>query len=304
MAHDHHHDSGTYYLEQLCTIGICAGIAGVTVMMYSQDKLKYILATKFHLPVLVGGIALLVLAVFRAVALWISVDDSIPVHDHNHNHEHPHDHDDAHHHHDHVHVAGEPYDHDHGPLHDHDHGPAEHVPARSGDHGHDHGWNPWRYAVLLLPVVLYFLNFPNEGFSNVKSGLNPEDIDITASATGAGDLIPVEFKELGEAAYDPVKREFFEAKRVQLTGQFAPSGNDKVFTLVRYKITCCAPDAVQVNVMIVSPDPIRVKRGKWVDVTGQIHFARRKDRDEFIPVLQTSRKEVKEVPPPPNPYIQ
>lgn len=35
------------------------------------------------------------------------------------------------------------------------------------DHGdHDHSWGPWRYAVLLLPVVLYAMNMPNKGFSN------------------------------------------------------------------------------------------------------------------------------------------
>src|SRR5262249_12016728 len=33
-------------------------------------------------------------------------------------------------------------------------------------HGHEHGWNPWRYIVLLLPIVLYFLGLPNAGLTS------------------------------------------------------------------------------------------------------------------------------------------
>src|SRR5207248_10502010 len=59
-------------------------------------------------------------------------------HHHHHDHDHGHDHDHAHDHHDHHH-------------HDHDH---------AHDHGHSHGWTPAKYAVLLLPLVLYLLHLP------------------------------------------------------------------------------------------------------------------------------------------------
>src|SRR5262249_18283679 len=60
------------------------------------------------------------------------------------------------HKHEHAHAAA---GHDHGHAHDHDH-------DHGHDHDHSHGWAPWRFVVLLLPVVLYFLNLPNEGFSS------------------------------------------------------------------------------------------------------------------------------------------
>jgi hypothetical protein len=298
MAHDHH-DHGNYYLEQLCTVGICAALGAVTVMLYLQGTLRYMLATKFHVPVLAGGIALLVLVVIRAIALWISVDRSVHVHEHDHDH----DHDDVH---DHAHV----HDHDHGDYHAHDHavdvGDDGHTHDCAHDHGHEHGWSPWRYAVLLLPVALFFLNLPNQGFSDVKSNVDPTTIDIDDQGKPhEGQLIPLDFKELDQAAYDPSRREFYEGKRGRLKGQFAPSGDPKRFTLVRYKITCCAPDAIALNVMIVSPKPVPVKANKWVEVTGQIVFAKRRDREEYLPVLRlASPADLKEIPPESNPYLQ
>src|SRR5262249_6847626 len=127
-------------------------------------------------------LTLLALVVIRAVAVWRSVDAAPHTHDHDHDHEHcGHDHGDCGHEHEHgiqsatqttgFSAAATPpalsapvhhHDHDHGHNHSHDHG-----------HDHDHGWAPWRYVVLLLPVVLYFLNLPNQGFTaDASGGLN------------------------------------------------------------------------------------------------------------------------------------
>jgi uncharacterized membrane protein YraQ (UPF0718 family) len=184
MAHVHSHaeDRGSYYLDQLFMIGICGALAGVTIMLYQSNLLKNILHEKFHLWVLGGGLALLALVLVRAVAVWISVDETAAP-DHGHGHGHGHDH---HHDHDHDHGPGCGHDHDHPHDHDHGHGPA--VPAgpsastavtvapapaaapghtHGHGHGHDaheHGWAPWRYVILLLPVVLYFLILSNPAF--------------------------------------------------------------------------------------------------------------------------------------------
>jgi uncharacterized repeat protein (TIGR03943 family) len=294
MAHDHHHhDDSTYYLEQLFTIGISAALGGVTIMLYWQDKLRYMLAPKFYLPVLLGGIALVVLAVVRAAALWMAVDRSIPVDNHNHNHAHDHDH---HHGHDH--------DHAHEHAHDHTH---ESAAGHSHDHGHDHSWNPLRYVFLIIPIVLYIFDLPNAGFSNVTSQIDVQNVDITSHGAGEkkGQIIATDFKELEQSAYDPARRELFEGKWAILTGQFAPSADRRLFTLVRYKMTCCAADAYQLNVMIVSPENVNLKRDSWVEVTGQVQYAKRRDRDEYVTILQlSSAKDVRAVPPDKNPYIQ
>src|SRR6266404_639670 len=98
--HDHSHDGSTYYVEQLCTIGICGAMGVVTILLYTQGLLGLMLARGLHWMVLAGGIGLLVLVAIRAVAVWFSVGKPAAAHNHDHAHEH---------------------DHEHGPGCDHDH---------------------------------------------------------------------------------------------------------------------------------------------------------------------------------------
>src|SRR5262249_54261500 len=58
-------------------------------------------------------------------------------------------------------AAGHDHDHGHGHGHSHAHG---HSHSHAHGDGHDHGWAPWRYVVLLLPVVLYFLVLYNPAY--------------------------------------------------------------------------------------------------------------------------------------------
>lgn len=182
MGHGHDHgDRQAYYLEQICTVAMAGALGGVAIMMYAQPNGLFFLAPMFKNPVLWGGIVLLGLVAIRAVTLWISVgqpQSALAIegghthgagasHEHSHahgaacEHDHHHSHGDAGH--DHGHSHGDACGHDHGHGAGHDHG---HSHSHGGDdHGHSHGWNPWRFAVLLLPVVLFFMNLPNEGFS-------------------------------------------------------------------------------------------------------------------------------------------
>jgi uncharacterized membrane protein YraQ (UPF0718 family) len=41
------------------------------------------------------------------------------------------------------------------------------VGTLEADHGHEHGFAPWRYMILLIPLILYFLQLPNRGFTPV-----------------------------------------------------------------------------------------------------------------------------------------
>lgn len=170
MAHDHHHADESYYKEQLSTIALGGLFGGVCVMMWQQGKVEQILAENFQLPVLLGGLTLLGLVGARAVLVWLSAGQpAAPCHDHGgHDHHHEHEHD---HPHEHVHA-----DHGHDHLHEHDHAahdhPHEHAHGHdhgSDDHDHDHGWGPWRYAVLLLPIVLFFLGLPPAPFLVVQA---------------------------------------------------------------------------------------------------------------------------------------
>lgn len=297
MAHDHSHgDGNAYYLDQLFTIAVCGALGGVAVMLWWSGKISLMLHPKFYLWVLLGGITLLVLVVLRAAAVWQSVDAP--------DHTHDHDHDHAHCGHDHG-----PCDHDHGHDHSHDHGHGH-------DHDHEHGWAPWRYVVLLFPVVLYFLNLPNQGFSADAGGsLNLEDFKAPDAVRSTGNLWNVGFAELQQASLTPESRDDYEGKTLALTGQY--SGNDpKRFSLVRYKIACCAADAVKLNAVImidphsaekIDPDAYR---NQWVEVKGRVHFFQKPGSSEYVTALilyptkdEPLDKFLTKIPPPATPWV-
>lgn len=298
MAHDHdhaHEDRNAYYLNQLFTIAVCGALGGVTVMLWYTQKLRFLVIERFWLPTLLGGIALLALVIIRAVAVWRSVDQSLEA-----EHSHEHDHEPCGH--DHEHCG---HNHTHGHAHD--------------DHGHDHSWAPWRYVVLLFPVVLYFLNLPNEGFS-AAYGDQLKDVQLDASTLlGAGEeqyLGEIGFKDLQEASLSSDQREYWEGKTIALIGQYADV-SDKRFTLVRFKIACCARDAVPLNAVIML-DPKSEQRldqdryrNKWVRVRGRIHFFPKPGSDEILTALILYPSKDKPIEklitvmdrPPANPYL-
>ncbi len=165
MAHTHTHeeDRTTFYVAQLSTIGIVGLLGVVCLLLYQQNLLRFILAENRHFVVPTAGVILLVIVALRACVLFAS-SGRPEANDHCHSHDcdDHHDHD-----HDHCHAHDCDLDHEHAHEHEHEHEHVhEHVHA-GNDHGHDHdhGWNPWRYIVLLLPIVLYFLNMPNAGFT-------------------------------------------------------------------------------------------------------------------------------------------
>jgi uncharacterized membrane protein YcgQ (UPF0703/DUF1980 family) len=316
-SHEHVHDESydpSYYTDQLCTIGVCGLLGGVAVMLYYQGMIRFILADYLHIYVLWSGFGLLGLTAIRAGFLWASVGRAGEAHHHDHcnddpdvcDHDHDHDHD-----HEHEHMeepAALALDHHHGHDHEHEHPQEDETASIAPDHGHDYGhshaWRPWRYMVLCLPIFLYFLNLPNQGFSSVAA-VDVEDSGRTVESK-AGDVMKLEFKELERWAYNEVQRDFYEGRKGRLKGQFAPGKNDKTFGLVRFKITCCAADAIPLNVVIISPDSVtHVKNLQWVDVTGKIEFRKKRDKDEYVPVLQLqSRDDVQPTEPDYNPYIQ
>jgi hypothetical protein len=334
-AHDHHHhDSTNYYIEQLFTIAACGALGAVAVLLWYNGRLNLILHPKFHSWVLGGGISLLILSGIRAIALWYEVDKA-DVHAHGccgHDHDHVHDHD---HHHDEA-CCG------HDDSHEHAHAQAIQAPPvpatavaslplaaaapalvheheHDHSHDHDHGWSPWRFIVLLVPVLLYMLDVPSEGIR--ASGTGDEAWDPTKFAVGSqseaarGEDYGVSFGQLEEAARNPEQREYYKGKRVHLTGRFF-SDDPRFFRLVRYRIQCCAADAVPINVtMMVDPkckERLDIMRynGKWVEVAGYVHFLHRVDTGEYHTAVivrpeagESPDTQVREIPPPADPYV-
>ena len=308
-AHEHPHDN-TYYLDQLCTIGACGALGLVAILMYrssgpaNQSKLSYILAPQFFIPVLAGGIALIALVIVRAITLWKEAGQSKP---HEHHHDHAHDHTHAHHHHhEHTHNHGHEHHHEHRHTHSHDHSHDHgHEHGHSHDHGHEHGWTPARYAVLMLPIVLYFLNLPNSSFSAEKFGRDLQGGALEGGSTlvtDKGQAIDLGFKELTTAAFYDSQRNELEGKTGKLRGMYNPLGSDKEFTLFRVKMNCCAADAIPVGVRIISAENItRMKEKQWVEVEGQIQFRKLVGQEKYLPVLLLkSADQVRAIPPQPD----
>lgn len=313
MGHAHEHaDQRAYYLEQIGTILLSGILGGIAILAYYQGMLQFLLAPKFHLPVLIGGITLVVLTLVRAVGFVSAVRQRSAAAHHHDCCDHEHSHAGHEHAREHVHGDGccHDHDHDHDHAHVHEHAAVATISAESGhgehgqDCGHDHGFSPWRYAILLLPVVLYCLNLPNQGFSAI-GGEDVGDIGkMQEVAHKGGAPIHLDFKELERVGYDPGQRNWYEGQTGILKGQFAGTGDDKVFRLVRFKMTCCAADAIPLRVMIVAPKPVtHVSDLQWVQVTGQIQFRvqKRKDgQEDYVPVLQVKdNKDIVRIPAEP-----
>src|SRR5206468_1909012 len=133
---------------------------------------KNLLADQFHPFVLASGIGLVVIALTRGAVLWQQSRDPVFLesrHHHHHGHNHAHDH---------AHAiqeksslqlavtAAPAHEHHHGPAddHAHDHHGHAHHHHHEADHDeadHDHGWAPWRYVVILVPIILFLLGLPN-----------------------------------------------------------------------------------------------------------------------------------------------
>jgi hypothetical protein len=336
-AHDHGHapghgqghDHGSHYIDQLCTVAVSGALGMIAIVLFLQGSLT-ILAPFFQYSVLVGGILLLTITAVRGVTLWQETGKKktghSPGHDHSHDHKHDHAHTHEHHH---------DCCHDHG--HHHDHAPAQGkgstslpvvtqpaaptsqgnpAPEGHGHDGHNHGWAPVRYAVLLLPIILFFIppGMPSASFNNLYNNcvVNRADGDLPSllgvwvfgqvpASQGAeamdvgdfkkgerGEVTGIGFKELAQGAADPNIRPFYEGKTVALKGQFVkPSADHKQFSLVRMKITCCYADAVPLNAVIASPDPVGdIAPLQWVEVTGVVHFRQLGNSQQVLPVVQ------------------
>ena len=285
MAHDHSHgndSSSEYYIEQLFTIFVCGAVGLVAIRMYQTDMLRHILAEPFHVPVLVGGIGVLVLVALRAAAVWREAGAG---HSHSHDHgshdhaHHDHLHDHAHHDHLHDHRGGHDHSHDHA---DEDHG-----------HSHDLSWTFARLLVLVFPVALYLLGLPNAGFSQEHQrrllghdeSVGPVEFGAT---TEQGEGIAMRFNDLNGAAFDPAKRKELEGQTVILKGKLNRIG-EKEFTLYKLKMTCCAADTTPLKVRLITRQSLSgFDNLDWVRVKGQIQFVQSPGADFFIPLIKVA----------------
>ncbi len=276
-AHDHTHEHGPaeYFKEQLLTVFICGAFGVVGVLMYRFGMLKHILAADFHLPVLIGGGALLLLTAVRGIALWKEAGNQHALHQHDH---HGHEH--------HDHAPGEACNHDLTHSHDHSHD------------DHDHGNVYWRIVVLGFPILLFCLGIPNSTFSSdwIEKRLGNStalgDIKEVAQKDGAEPLY--DFSSLTMATHSRERMEALEGTPAKIKGQlrFFPN-REKEFELFYMKMTCCATDIVplQARIVVARPsvlDAVRqqnIKQQDWVEVSGTIQFQEIPGQQKYVTVI-------------------
>jgi hypothetical protein len=299
-AHAHVEGEGTYFLDQLFTILACGAVGLVAILMYQTGFLGRILVPMFFPMVVAGGSAILLMALVRGIAVWqlagarraAEADAINGSMGHGHEHGHSHSHGEAAEcGHDHSHGAAE-----HGHAHVHDHGNTQ----IADDEGHDHGWAPWRYMVIAIPVFLYFLGLPREGLTsnevkkNMAGTLQQGSARKSLALLAGGLALPktqprrlqLRFKELSEAAALPMRHEIYEGDIGVLRGQFAPRG-EREFSLFRVNMTCCAADAVFLETRIIAPDSETIRNiaaNQWVQVEGVISF-QQNEKGKWIPVI-------------------
>lgn len=189
---------------------------------------------------------------------------------------------------------------------------------------------------MLVPIILFLLGLPNKGPSvrasdtniDVARDVTPEAMASTAvlamgpggwnqllladwhgrilaaSEGLGGEVTNIDFKTLENAAYEPERRRLWQGKAVRVRGQFAPNTrNDRVFNLARFSIQCCAADAVQLNVIIISKESLAsIQAGQWVEVTGKVEF-RERDGKYYTLMIIPGKKALKATAPDANPYI-
>ena len=320
MTHAHPHHDENFFLDQMCTVFVCGLLSAIGFLIWKVDLLtKFnILTSQFNLFVLLGSIVLGALAVIRGISLWNLVGElkmhsrklaeHVHDHDHDHNHDHGHDHEhapgetcDHDHDHDHHHGPGETCDHDHS--HDHNHG-HEHADTHDHghDHGHDHSFAPWRYAVMILPLLLsaMLLYYHFEGLTLVYSAERLKQVGGEGKETefeggsgalskskGSGSILTPDFNELTKASQNAAAREYWSGQQAELKGLYRPI-SDHEFSLFRLKMTCCASDSVPVKVRIYCAENLSqfgLEPGKGVIAFGQIEFRKAKGSEDYFPVM-------------------
>ncbi len=365
--HEHHHADDTYFLDQICMVALSGAFGVICLSLYFIQKgmLNLLLGPQFHLFVLGSGVALVVVALIRARMLWSLAgsaqahandhvhDHAVESHGHSHSHDdcgHDHDHGDCGHEHEHSHAHAHSHSHGEGD-HDHEHVATELAQSRAFGHtpstepipshshaDHDHGWAPWRYVVLLVPIILFLLGLPNKGPSIDVNKLATIDAShdareeamfyLTLAALGgdgygplaavplaavaarqaadaeAQDVQAVDVKLLEGIAERTTDRDFWKGKAVRVRGQYAPQ-SDRAFALVRFRIQCCAGDAIQVSVPVVAKESIvNIKRSAWVEVVGRIDFRQLAKGGFETRVIVVKHDHVRECNPDLNPYLQ
>jgi hypothetical protein len=252
MAHSISHQCGTspreYFTEQFLTICVVGVYGLVGVLMYRNGQLGYILALPFHLPVLIGGFAVLALVILRAIGIWYEAGKPDVAH----------------------------------------HRPPESDPEADGhDHDLAWVFTRvlvLTFPVGLFLIGSPNAAFSEERIRMLVGGDDALMGDMAKIAYRNGTVGT--FEDLRDAAGDEGKREKMVGQTAILEGRIRRI-NDRQFTLFRVRMTCCAEDIVSLKVRIVLKNGTLsgFDDFTWVQMIGQVQFVQAPNSEQYIPVI-------------------
>lgn len=183
------------------------------------------------------------------------------------------------------------HDHDHDA---HDHDDDDHAPVDA--HGHRHGVGVGWF--LVLPTAVFLLVRPpalGSAFVDARSG--PIDTGVVwTSLDPAAPPVDMRMSEFEMRAFSR-QGESFNGAVVRLTGFVVrnPDPGSQVFSIARFRIGCCAADALASAAVVATSAPVNVVQEQWVTVEGTFLPS-----DGEFPVL--SAISVVPIEEPSNPY--
>jgi uncharacterized membrane protein YcgQ (UPF0703/DUF1980 family) len=184
-------------------------------------------------------------------------------------------------------------------------------------------------VLLLVPIILFLLGLPNKGPQAAAQHVELDMKQVAAAYAGLvasapanaeqsltwiaamhfsqGEVTDVIYKDLETFATTAERRAEMKNRMIRVRGQFAPSpGSDHVFSLVRYRIQCCAADAIPLRVPMFTQESLagaKLPANTWVKVTGVVDFQEMGGRHVTILKVPNLRS-IETCPPDNNPYIQ
>ncbi len=163
-----------------------------------------------------------------------------------------------------------------------------------------------RLALLLLPIIYLPTAVTSElspaAFTKrFVAGAQIEDRTYAGSAAPAGERFPSSDGRTVNILRLSLQPSEFLGRRTRTEGLIYRSGElgENRFYCYRLLMWCCAADARPIGVLVESESPITLKSGAWVSVEGIVE----KSSFEGKPVIRMKEAAVKEIPPPPNPYV-
>jgi hypothetical protein len=129
-----------------------------------------------------------------------------------------------------------------------------------------------------------------------------------ALASKGGKPVEMSFKSLEGLAEDAEDRREWKGRNVKVKGQFKPyPDNEYMFSLVRFKIQCCAADVIPLRMPIICNETVEgYEENRWVEVIGKVDFWQSPDKQRWVTVLRVGKRgDINDkIPPDANPYVQ